>query len=306
MRYGLKRTAFAVALAAGLLAAGCGGGDDGGNNDTSGAPTTPTTPNTPNTPTTPTTPPATYLVEISGGGSGALGEGNYEPGAVVFISAGTPPSGYTFDAWTTSSRGVSFDNAGSATTWFTMPNNTVTVTANFRNNGNNTYEFVVIGGQKWMKKNLNIETADSWCWGNSPDSCAKYGRLYTWDAAIMACPAGWKLPDTADWNRLVMAAGGSSTAGKALKSKSGWRDNDGKSGNGTDDFGFSALPGGSRSSSGSFYGGGGIGGDWWTATEFGGVYAYYWLMNYDYDGVFFDSGSNNYKSNGFSVRCVEE
>jgi uncharacterized protein (TIGR02145 family) len=33
-------------------------------------------------------------------------------------------------------------------------------------------------------------------------------------------------------------------AGKKLKATSGWNDNAGKSSNGTDDYGFSALPGG--------------------------------------------------------------
>jgi len=60
--------------------------------------------------------------------------------------------------------------------------------------------FVEIGGLKWMKKNLNVETDDSWCYRNSPDSCVKYGRLYTWEAAKTACQSvGMRLPTREEW-----------------------------------------------------------------------------------------------------------
>jgi len=102
--------------------------------------------------------------------------------------------------------------------------------------GSGKFKTVKIGGQTWMAENLNIETANSWCYGNSADSCKKYGRLYTWAAAKTACPSGWRLPSLGEWGALVTAAGGSSTAGKKLKAASGWYNN----GNGTNDYGFSA------------------------------------------------------------------
>ncbi|MDR0331592.1 MAG: hypothetical protein LBH93_07790, partial [Chitinispirillales bacterium] len=46
---------------------------------------------------------------------------------------------------------------------------------------------VTINGMTWTRQNLNIETPDSWCYGDAPDSCEKYGRLYTWEAAKNAC-----------------------------------------------------------------------------------------------------------------------
>ena len=172
---------------------------------------------------------------------------------------------------------------------------------NGTNNGGGSYESVKIGSQTWMKKNLNIETANSWCYDNSPDSCAKYGRLYTWNAAKTACPTGWKLPDTVDWNKLITTAGGTQSAGRKLKAASGWNSD----GNGTDESGFSALPGGYGSSgvyASYFYSVGEVG-EWWTATESGGN-ACSRDMRYTNDRV----GSNNAanKETGHSVRCIKQ
>ena len=166
------------------------------------------------------------------------------------------------------------------------------------NSGGGSSETVTLGGLKWMAKNLNVATADSWCYLESPDSCAKYGRLYTWSAAKAACQSvGMRLPTRAEWNALVTAAGGSSTAGSKLKSTSGWYND----GNGTDQYGFSALPGGYRISNGDFIYAGNFG-YWWTATEYSDGNVYYRDMYYGYDDVHED---NYYKSVGFSVRCVE-
>jgi len=155
-------------------------------------------------------------------------------------------------------------------------------------------------GKTWMAENLNFATASgSSCYENSPDSCAKYGRLYDWDAAMSACPVGWKLPDNADWDALMTAVGGEETAGTKLKSRTGWFTGNGYIA-GTDDFGFSALPGGYRWFDGSFYlvGHEGV---WWSVTDLGGFGVYYRYMDYNDEGVglYWD-----HKSSGHSVRCV--
>jgi len=122
------------------------------------------------------------------------------------------------------------------------------------------YRIVKIGGQMWTAENMNYRTGTSWCYGDNNSNCEKYGRLYDWNTAMTVCPKGWRLPSREEWGNLAAAAGGVS---KALKSTSGWVGNS----NGTDDFGFSALPGGCRNNPGSFANYNDAG--WWTATEGG-------------------------------------
>jgi len=162
------------------------------------------------------------------------------------------------------------------------------------------YTTVKIGGKTWTAQNLNYRTDSSWCYRNADSNCVKYGRLYTWAAAEMVCPKGWHLPDTSEWRKLVAAAGGQSAAGGKLKSASGWNGD----GNGTDEFGFSALPGGNRNPEGKF-GGAGDNGHWWAITERGSGGAYYRSMYCDNDSADDRYGNGN-KSYGDSVRCVED
>lgn len=165
--------------------------------------------------------------------------------------------------------------------------------------GGRQYKTVKIGGQTWMAENLNHTPSSgvSWCYRNSADSCNKYGRMYDWNTAKAVCPAGWHLPTRQEWGVLASAAGGG-TASAKLKSRSGWYN----SGNGTDVFGFSALPGGLRSVDGYFYDAG-YSGHWWSVTEAGGGYAYIHGMYFNFNFVNEDYGSKDY---GFSVRCVKE
>jgi uncharacterized protein (TIGR02145 family) len=162
-----------------------------------------------------------------------------------------------------------------------------------------TYRMVTIGTQTWMAENLNFRprTDNTWCYDHDNSNCEKYGRLYTWDAARSACPAGWRLPTQRDWSDLAREIGGKDAAGQRLKSETGWNNN----GNGTDDFGFSALPGGYRFLDASF---GGVGdyGFWWSATEIDRSNASCWIMDATRGGVYENHDSKNA---GFSVRCVK-
>ena len=170
------------------------------------------------------------------------------------------------------------------------------------------YRTVTIGDQVWMAENLNYKTDSSFCYNDSSKYCDKYGRLYIWDAAMDACPEGWRLPDETDFVNLIKAVGGEKGAGTKLKSTSGWNDDDGESGNGTDAFGFSALAAGISNAG---YYGVGYTTSFWGSTECGSegvpetgngcAYAM-WL---DYDDVNVNLRSYAAKDLGYSVRCVK-
>jgi uncharacterized protein (TIGR02145 family) len=156
------------------------------------------------------------------------------------------------------------------------------------------YRTVKIGEQTWIAENLNYNANGSKCYRNEPANCDKYGRLYDWNTAKAACPKGWHLPSDEEWDTLMDFVGGSSTAETKLKVTNGWNHN----GNGTDEDGFAALPGGNGFSDGNFHNVG-YGGHWWSASEnYANNYRY---MYYSIDGTFW---FRNSKSLLFSVRCV--
>jgi len=160
------------------------------------------------------------------------------------------------------------------------------------------YRTVKIGNQIWMAENLNYKIGKCWAYDNGENNRQKYGLLYNWETAMEACPAGWHLSTRDDWEELIRIAGGIKEAGKNLKSKTGWDDN----GNGTDKFGFSALPGGYRSTHGRF---GQVGryGRWWSVR---GGYAHYWYMDWGFE---YADGLWSYGKDeiiGYSVRCVKD
>ena len=163
---------------------------------------------------------------------------------------------------------------------------------------NKTYKAVAIGTQTWMAENLNYYTSDSKCYNNDPANCEIYGRLYNWSTARTVCPTGWHLPSQAEWEVMTSFIGGENTEGKRLKATSGWAEN----GNGTDDYGFSALPGGICNTDGSFSLGD-DNGEWWSASEYNDDNAYRRLMEYNHDDA--NWGYYN-KNNWYSIRCLKD
>ena len=174
------------------------------------------------------------------------------------------------------------------------------------------YRIVEIGGAVWMAENLNFAAEGSKCYKDSAEYCAKYGRLYNWETALKACPAGTHLPSDKEWTTLVDYAGGWETAGKKLKSSEGWAKGwDDDNGNGTDYYGFSALPGGgSNSINYGAIGYVGDGGYWWSATvyEYNAKFVYYRSMS-SYGSEFvirYYAPTKNVFPMLFSVRCVQD
>ena len=198
------------------------------------------------------------------------------------------------------------------------------------------YRTVKIGEQTWMAENLNFDPGQggsgedkydwSWCYNDEPANCDVTGRFYTWAAAIDSvklandvdnpqdcgygrecgltgkvqgiCPSGWHLPSYDEWNALFTAVGGQLNPGKVLKSQTGWNNN----GNGTDAYGFSALPAGYKVYFGHFYGGG-INAFFWSATEYGSYNAFYIYLYYYNEYADLLSYDKRY---GSSVRCVKD
>jgi uncharacterized protein (TIGR02145 family) len=174
---------------------------------------------------------------------------------------------------------------------------------------NMAYKMTKIGTQVWMAENLNYNENGSKCYNDIDSYCAAYGRLYDWNAAMKACPEGWHIPFDEEWDQLyshVDVTGGyyassdfrSLYAGKYLKATSGWNNN----GNGTDDFGFTARPGG-------WYpdGGDNVGkyGRWWSASEYDGKSAYsHQLVDYSDATGGYSYSEKDYLL--FSVRCVQD
>ncbi|MCQ2336108.1 MAG: hypothetical protein MJ010_02865 [Paludibacteraceae bacterium] len=153
----------------------------------------------------------------------------------------------------------------------------------------------------------------------------KLGYLYNWAAAVGVadgekqtsafsgkrqgiCPNGWHIPSRAEWQTLKdyieKAEGkGSYTAGKHLKTTSGWYNN----GNGTDSYGFAALPAGYAYDSSVCYVDVGDIAFFWTATPYESNihYAYTRYLYYGYDYLDDDHHHHN-KNNGLSVRCLKD
>jgi len=167
-----------------------------------------------------------------------------------------------------------------------------------------TYRTVKVGTLTWMAENLNFAADSSVCLDNDESNCQKYGRLYNWETAMKACPAGWRLSSDEDWVSLALAVAGKCNGRvhweillKKLKTTTGWRGE-----NGTDEIGFSALPGGFGWSDGEFFSSDAYG-SWWSATEAEGdaTSAKIWeIASYSY------GRESNNKMHLRSVRCVRE
>ena len=189
-----------------------------------------------------------------------------------------------------------------------------------------SYKVVKIGTQTWMAENLNFDykvgstSIGSYVNSDHPE----FGRYYTWAAAMDSvgvysddgkgcgngktcspaatvrglCPEGFRMPNKSDFETLSAAVGGALIGGGALKSKTLWDEN----GNGTDAFGFSALPAGRYDI--GFFGLAGVYTGFWSSDESDDVleFAYDLFLHYSQKNL---SLGPNKKYFGHSVRCIK-
>jgi uncharacterized protein (TIGR02145 family) len=201
--------------------------------------------------------------------------------------------------------------------------------------GGQIYNTVLIGDQCWMAENLNIgeridgteEMTDNgyiekYCYNDDPANCENYGGLYQWDEMMQyttnigvqgICPVGWHIPSDDEWKVLEGNVDSQYPVGDPVWNNTGWRGLDvgenlkstsgwSSSGNGTNLYGFGALPGGALIPNGSFYS--------------LGDYGYLWSSNSNYATAWFRHLANEFdsssrgislvldKNSGLSVRCL--
>lgn len=157
----------------------------------------------------------------------------------------------------------------------------------------------MLDGKQWMTQNLNVNTAQSYCYDDDERNCRRYGRLYAWESAKRGCQSlgnGWRLPTNDEWRRMAKHYGGvrddSQDGGKAA---------------------FQALVSGDRSGFNVLFGGGrdpdgryarlAAHGFYWTASESDSAHA--WLYNFGQARIL-NRHSDGEKQRAFSVRCVRE
>jgi len=220
---------------------------------------------------------------------------------------------YFVRAYATNSLGTNYGNQVSFTT--------EELTSFIDSRDGTEYSTVQIGNQIWMAENLKylpyvyapssgsntLKYYYVYNFSGTIVSAAKatsnyntYGVLYNWTAALSACPTGWHLPSDSEWTELSDYLGGESVAGGKLKETgtSHWSNPNTGATNETD---FTALPGGYRSTSNSFYS--------------LGTYGYFWSSTLSTSTNAIDRRLNSIniqmnkadvvKENGFSIRCVK-
>jgi len=184
---------------------------------------------------------------------------------------------------------------------------------------------VTIGKQVWMSINLDVDKfrngdpiaqaknneewisagknqQPAWCYyENISPNGEKYGKLYNWYAISDdrgLAPYGWHIPSDDEWSALTKFLGDESISGTKLKSNYNWA----KEGNGTNETGFSGLPGGFRGSDGIFYDLGKYA-YWWSSTV--NDTKNVWNRNLYYTNSYIGRNAND-KIEGLSVRCIKD
>jgi len=252
------------------------------------------------------------------------GKGNF----TSKISGLTPETDYYVRAYATNSVGTAYGNVIPFTT-FEPGKGTV------EDIDGNLYQVVKIGNQWWMAENLkvthyrngesipdvtdntawsNLGTGACCCYDNNSSHVTTYGHLYNWyavDDSRSIAPEGWIVPTDSEWKELEMYLGMSQSDADAQD----WRGTDegnkmkeagtthwhSPNAGATNESGFSALPGGFRTSLNSvemvfttvF----------WSSIESSSSWAWFRSLRFDNSGI---QRSSDSKKRGFSIRCVME
>ena len=187
---------------------------------------------------------------------------------------------------------------------------------------NNDVLAIHIGDQVWMARNLDVIVPGSFCYKGVPANCAKYGRLYTWTAAMKlpkdfeektardsvrrihrgVCPLGWHIPSIYDFERLkayLQDIDDAVAVGTNLKTRGVWIETE-NSMPGENGFGFNALPSGYLIPRAGYTGMDSSSG-FWSSAEVDSSTVMFWSLRYDNDEFFRDSTA---KSAAFPVRCL--
>ena len=197
------------------------------------------------------------------------------------------------------------------------------------NRDGKVYKITTVGSQVWMAENLNYYSCsikdDSWCYDDKPENCDKYGRLYSWTAAMGIdksyqteyanltgvqrgnCPEGFHMPSEAEWSDFydfVANFEQSNDEGAVVRAKDAWPNESYYPA--TDDFGFAMLPAGEKS---------------FTGFKDLGEKAFFWTADEDHRDVvggprnvgiwtvssmFGFGGGSLMKDEGLSVRCIKD
>lgn len=205
--------------------------------------------------------------------------------------------------------------------WISLTTGTQTPADNLIDQDGNVYRTVTIGNRVWMAENLrtstyrdgssidlvtgdpnwNSQTTGAFCWYDDDTGYENvYGKLYNWFAVEDPrglCPTGWDVPSRIEWANMTATIGGSSIAGGKLK-EVGLLHWDSPNTGASDEYNFTSLPGGFRS----------------TSSIQEGRIAFYWLRNPSGSSAYYQSmvfnnvvttESTAGKAGGMSVRCIK-
>jgi uncharacterized protein (TIGR02145 family) len=167
----------------------------------------------------------------------------------------------------------------------------------------NAYPVLTLGSQVWLAENLRVTRTpegaalSTFSPNDDPKNIPAFGRLYSWDSARQACPAGWRLPSDGDWSDLEGSVG--AAAGLLLRDPKYWP---GEAAPATDVVHFDARPAGYFNDQGfeTFFG---VRAVFWTATPQDAHFVWSRVIRADSDSV---RRAPQHPQYGFSVRCVSD